>query len=48
MTTQHRPTGVNDRLREIISRIESSPHTNQPKLLEPPTQPIHQLPKKGN
>ncbi|WP_169156092.1 hypothetical protein [Brasilonema bromeliae] len=44
MKREHRPTVVNDRLRDIIAQVESTSDTNYLKLLEP-SQPIQILPK---
>ncbi|NMG08373.1 hypothetical protein [Brasilonema sp. UFV-L1] len=44
MKKEHRVTVVNERLRNIISRVESAPNTNHLKLLEP-SAPIQILPK---
>ncbi|KAB8335320.1 hypothetical protein SD80_003010 [Scytonema tolypothrichoides VB-61278] len=44
MRRQHRPTVVNERLRDIIAQVESTPDTNHLKLLEP-SAPVQILPK---
>lgn len=47
MKREHRPTVVNERLRDIIAHIESSSETNHLKLLEP-SQPVQTLPKNSS
>jgi hypothetical protein len=47
MKREHRPTVVNDRLRDIIAHVESTSHTNHLKLLEP-SQPVQTLPKNSS
>ena len=47
MKRQHRPTVVNDRLRDIIAHVESTSQTNHLKLLEP-SQPVQILPKNSS
>ncbi|WP_017316123.1 hypothetical protein [Mastigocladopsis repens] len=47
MKREYRPTVVNDRLRDIIAQVESTPNTNHLKLLEP-SQPVQLLPKSSS
>jgi hypothetical protein len=47
MKREHRPTVVNDRLRDIIAHVESTSNTNHLKLLEP-SEPVQTLPKNSS